>query len=299
MAACSTAWAAFRSGGDLLDRPVERAPGRKERRVRLERGGVQPPAEPVLERHAQLGLPLALRVEVRRVHLVRRELRLRVGLEEVELVRERIVDLRRELPPVVAAERAGPVEDLAEGGRRHVAAEIDAVEAEAARDRDVLGRQLDEEGSALVRARAVALGEREQLVGDDDSGDLSLRGRRAPPVATGDRRSRAPTSGSSSRLIQRSSSSSLRVFQPIWLMTKRAPASTFFRSLKYCGITSRSRRLWFVTTQPRKKFVRSSRNLAALVRPVGPSFISEKRLSSPTESMSNTGAASPLCPVTG
>jgi methylenetetrahydrofolate reductase (NADPH) len=31
-----------------------------------------------------------------------------------------------------------------------------------------------------------------------------------------------------------------RAFQPIWLMTKRAPASTFLRSLKYCGITSRS-----------------------------------------------------------
>ena len=104
--------------------------------------------------------------------------------------------------------------------------------------------------------------------------------------------------GRPSRRIQRSSSSSLRVSQPIWLITKRAPASTFFRSLKYCGITSRSRRLWFVTTQPRKKFVRSSR-VSGRRSSRRPSFISEKRLSSPTESMSNTGAASPLCPVTG
>ena len=55
-----------------------------------------------------------------------------------------------------------------------MAAEVDAVEAEPARDRDVLGGQVDEERTALVRARAVALGEREQLVGDDDSRDLSL-----------------------------------------------------------------------------------------------------------------------------
>ena len=90
----------------------------------------------------------------------------------------------------------------------------------------------------------------------------------------------------------------MRVSQPIWLMTKRAPASTFLRSLKYWGITSRSRRLWLVTTQPRKKFVLSSR-VSGFRSSRMPSFSSEKRLSSPTESMSNTGAASPLCPVTG
>ncbi len=55
-----------------------------------------------------------------------------------------------------------------------MAAEVHAVEAEAARDRDVLGSLIDEERSTLVRARAVALGECEQLVGDDDSRDLSL-----------------------------------------------------------------------------------------------------------------------------
>ena len=55
-----------------------------------------------------------------------------------------------------------------------MAAEVHAVEAEAARDRDVLGRLVDEEGPALVRARTVALGECEQLVGDDDSRDLPL-----------------------------------------------------------------------------------------------------------------------------
>ena len=152
------------------------------------------PAEAVLERHAQLGLSPSLRVEVRGVHLARRELRLRVGLEEVELVRDRIVDLRRELLPVVAAERGGLVEDLAEGGRRHVAAEVDAVEAKTARDRDVLGRLVDEERTALVRARAVALGECEQLVGDDDSGDLSLvkgaRCRRREEIDVRDHRQR-------------------------------------------------------------------------------------------------------------
>jgi hypothetical protein len=82
------------------------------------------------------------------------------------------------------------------------------------------------------------------------------------------------------------------VLQPIWLITNRAPARTFFRSLKYCGITSRSWRLWFVTTQPRKKSVRSSR-VSGLRESGSPSFISEKRPSSPTESMSNTGAAVP------
>ena len=80
----------------------------------------------------------------------------------------------------------------------------------------------------------------------------------------------------------------MRVFQPAWLMTKRAPARTFLRSLKYCGITSRSCRLWFVTTPPRKKSVRWSR--ASGLRTSGrPAFISEKRLMSPTESMSKTG----------
>ena len=73
-----------------------------------------------------------------------------------------------------------------------MAAEVDAVEAEPARDRDVLGGQVDEERAALVRARAVALGEREQLVGDDDTRDLPLVERRALPAARGDRRSRAP-----------------------------------------------------------------------------------------------------------
>ena len=83
----------------------------------------------------------------------------------------------------------------------------------------------------------------------------------------------------------------MRTSQPIWLMTNRAPARAFFRSLKYCGMTSRSWRLWFVTTQPRKKSVGGSSP--------APSLRSESRLSSPTESMSNTGAASPLWPVTG
>jgi hypothetical protein len=38
-------------------------------------------------------------------------------------------------------------------------------------------------------------------------------------------------------------SSSLRAFQPIWLITKRAPARTFLASFRYWGTTSRSNRL--------------------------------------------------------
>ena len=132
---------------------------------------METPAEAVLERHAQLGLPAALGLEVLRVHDVRRQLRLRVGLEEVELVRERELDLLRERPPVVFREAAGQVENLAEGRRRHVASEVDPVEAEAARDGDVLGGQVEEEGTALVRARSVALHECEELVRDDDARD--------------------------------------------------------------------------------------------------------------------------------
>ena len=53
-----------------------------------------------------------------------------------------------------------------------MAAQVDAREAEAARHRDVLGGELDEERPALVRARGLALDDREQLVGDDRAGDL-------------------------------------------------------------------------------------------------------------------------------
>ena len=58
-------------------------------------------------------------------------------------------------------------------------AEVDAVEAKAARDRDVFGRELAEEGPAVVRARSVALCELEQLVVDDDPGIFPLRKARA------------------------------------------------------------------------------------------------------------------------
>ncbi len=55
-----------------------------------------------------------------------------------------------------------------------MAAEVDAVEAEAAGHREVLRSEVDEERATLVRARAVALGQLEQAVGDDDPGDLPL-----------------------------------------------------------------------------------------------------------------------------
>src|SRR5919106_2321424 len=81
-------------------------------------------------------------------------------------------------------------------------------------------------------------------------------------------------------------------------MTKRAPARTFFSSLRYCGTSSRSWRLWFVTTQPRKKSV-CSRRVPGRRSSERPAFRSEKSLSRPTESMSKTGLASPSWPVTG
>ena len=110
---------------------------------------MQPPAEAVLQRHAEVGAPAALRLEIRLVDAVRGEPRVRVGLEEVELVLERELDLARELAPV-AREGLRALENLAEAGRGHVAAEVDAVEAQAARDGDMLGRELDEEGPAVV-----------------------------------------------------------------------------------------------------------------------------------------------------
>ena len=51
-------------------------------------------------------------------------------------------------------------------------AEVDAVEAEPTRDGDVLGGKVDEERPAAVGARAVALGELEQLVANHDARDL-------------------------------------------------------------------------------------------------------------------------------
>ncbi len=100
----------------------------------------------------------------------------------MELVRERELDLARERAPVVRRERSRALDDLAELLRRHVTAEVDAVEAEPARDGDVLRRHLDEERAALVGARRVPLDQREQLVGHDDAGDLARveRARRRP-----------------------------------------------------------------------------------------------------------------------
>ena len=80
-------------------------------------------------------------------------------------------------------------------------------------------------------------------------------------------------------------------------MMKRAPVSILRRNLRYWGTTSRSWRLWFVTTAPRKKFV------GFIGRPVAPSrrprFISEYIERSPTESMSKLGRAMPPYPGFG
>ena len=88
----------------------------------------------------------------------------------MELARARELDLARE-PAPVAGVAVGTVDDLAERLRRHVAAEVDTFVAEAANDREMLRREIDEEGAALVRAGPVPLGEGEQLVGHDDARD--------------------------------------------------------------------------------------------------------------------------------
>ena len=128
-------------------------------------------ADPILDGHSQVGSPLSLRLEVGGIHDVGRETSLGIALEEVELPRERELDLVRKRTPVLGPEGAGALDDLAEGLRRHVAAEVDAVVAEAAHDGEVLRREIDEERAPLVRAGAVSLGQRQQLVGHDDAGD--------------------------------------------------------------------------------------------------------------------------------
>src|SRR5207249_1491210 len=98
-----------------------------------------------------------------------REPGVRVRLEEVELVVAGELDFPRKPAPVPRAERSRTVEDLAERCRRHVTAEIHAVEAEAACNRDVPRSELHEEGSALVPARGLALDELEQRIVDRDA----------------------------------------------------------------------------------------------------------------------------------
>ena len=262
----------------LLDAAVERPPGREERRVAREDGVVEPPAEAVLQRHAQVGPPASLRLEVGRVHARRRRApspgrarrsgtRPRAGTGS----RARARASRRR-------EGLRAVEDLAEGRPRACARR---------------GRRRRSRGRARPR-RAWPRGRRRRpgpLSGlapwrsassssssvTTTPGILPARNARAARAREQvDVRERAQRRGRRAR-IQRRSSSSLRVSQPIWLITKRAPACAFLRSLKYWGITSRSCRLWFVTTQPRKKSVRSRR--ASGLRSSGsPSFMSAKRL---------------------
>ena len=93
------------SSRGLLDAAVDAPPDCEERRVAREHRVVEAAAEPVLDRHTQVGSPLSLRLEVGRVHDVGRETRLRITLEEVELARARELDLARELAPVVGRRR--------------------------------------------------------------------------------------------------------------------------------------------------------------------------------------------------
>jgi hypothetical protein len=117
----------------LLDSAVEALPGLEERRVAREDRVVEATAESVRDGNPQVGSPLPLRLEVGRAHDVGREPGLRITLEEVELPWTRELDLVCELAPVLRAEGVGAVDDLAERLRRHVAAEVDAVVAEATR----------------------------------------------------------------------------------------------------------------------------------------------------------------------
>ena len=84
----------------------------------------------------------------------------------MELVGERVLDLVRELAPVVARVASAVSRIVVVVGDAQVAAEVGAAEAEAASDRDLLRRQL-ERRSAAPSGLAPALDEREQLVGDD------------------------------------------------------------------------------------------------------------------------------------
>jgi hypothetical protein len=114
---------------------------------------VEATADAILDGYPQVGSPTSLRLEVGRVHDVGRETRLRIALEEVELPRTCELDLVRERAPVVRPERLGAVDDLAERLGRHVAAEVDAVEAEAANHGKVLRREIDEEALTLSASR--------------------------------------------------------------------------------------------------------------------------------------------------
>ena len=96
-----------------------------------------------------------------------REAALWISLEPVELVGERELDLLRERAPVVGGIGIRGREDGVELFETRLASEIDTAKAEPARDRNLLGSQVEEE-------RAIPLlGQGEQLVCDDDAGDPS------------------------------------------------------------------------------------------------------------------------------
>src|SRR4029079_3125371 len=129
-----------RDARPLLEPAVQRPPGRVERRLGGEDAVVHPAAHPAREADAQVGAPPPLRLEVGAVHGVGGEACVGVGLEEVDLAVDRVAQLRYERSPVVRRKAAGEVDDLAEGGGRRVAAEVDPAEAEAAGPREGLRR---------------------------------------------------------------------------------------------------------------------------------------------------------------
>ena len=131
-----------------------------------------------------------------------------------------------------APKPSGEVDDLAERLGRHVAAEIDALVAEATHDGEVLRGEIDEEGPALVRDLPPC-----RSASASNSSVTTMPGmtpRRKARAAVLERTyTFARTCRSSpSRLIQRTSSSSLRVFQPTWLITNRAPARDLLPQLE-------------------------------------------------------------------
>ena len=100
--------------------------------------------------------------------------------------------LAGEPPPVVGAEAGGDLEHPIDVRGPGQAAEIDAAVAEAARDRHLLGGQLQEECLALVRRRRLPLGQLQQLRQHHHAGDFSrleeARRRAAQDIHVGHRR---------------------------------------------------------------------------------------------------------------
>ena len=177
-------------------------------------------------------------------------------------------------------------------------AEVDAVVAEPARDRDVLRGELDEEGPPSSGLGRVALDEREQLVADDDAGDR-------PAVEGAGRGTGEQVHVREHREVEALApdpADELVVLARVPADLLDHEAGTGLRLLAELEVLRHHLALvpLVVRDDAAEEEVRASQPRArpALVA-ASPSFISENRLRRPTESMSNTGAARPRCPTSG